>query len=112
MRGDLRCDQTLGRPWMRKRLRACWDRFTGDYRNAIGDALDITLREGVLRASGELNADLIPTSEMTRVCASEPTAGCASPMMGQWASSVSPRGFHSTDSSPCVPTLVGTQLPL
>lgn len=47
-------------------------RMAGAYRNAIGDTLDITLREGALRASGELTADLIPTSETTCVCADDP----------------------------------------
>ena len=46
-------------------------RMAGVYRSAIGDALDITLRDGTLRASGELNADLIPTSETTCVCAND-----------------------------------------
>ena len=47
-------------------------RMAGVYRDAIGDTLDITLRDGALRASGELTADLIPTSETTCVCAADP----------------------------------------
>jgi CubicO group peptidase (beta-lactamase class C family) len=47
-------------------------RMAGAYRSAIGDALDITLRDGALRASGELTADLLPTSETTCVCAHDP----------------------------------------
>jgi CubicO group peptidase (beta-lactamase class C family) len=47
-------------------------RMAGAYRSVIGDALDITLRDGALRASGELTADLIPTSETTCVCADDP----------------------------------------
>jgi CubicO group peptidase (beta-lactamase class C family) len=47
-------------------------RMAGAYCNAIGDTLDITLRDGALRASGELTADLIPTSETTCVCADDP----------------------------------------
>ncbi|MGH2502438.1 MAG: serine hydrolase domain-containing protein [Ktedonobacterales bacterium] len=47
-------------------------RMAGAYRSVIGDTLDITLRDGALRASGELTADLIPTSETTCVCADDP----------------------------------------
>lgn len=47
-------------------------RMVGAYRSAIGDALDLTLRDGALRASGELTADLLPTSETTCVCAHDP----------------------------------------
>ncbi len=47
-------------------------RMAGAYRSVIGDTLDITLRDGALRASGELTAELIPTSETTCVCAADP----------------------------------------
>ncbi|HEX5571963.1 MAG TPA: hypothetical protein VFX31_11270, partial [Ktedonobacterales bacterium] len=47
-------------------------RMVGSYRSVHGDTLEITLRDGALRASGELNAELIPISESACVSASDP----------------------------------------
>jgi hypothetical protein len=47
-------------------------RMVGSYRSVIGDTLEIALRDGALRASGEVSGELIPTSETTCVSASDP----------------------------------------
>lgn len=47
-------------------------RMTGRYTSVIGDAMEITLRDGALHASGELTCDLIPLSATSFVCANDP----------------------------------------
>ena len=45
--------------------RSALERMTGIYETPIGEALDITLRDGALHVSGELNCDLISLSNTT-----------------------------------------------
>lgn len=48
------------------------ERMTGRYASAIGDTLDITLRDGVLHVSGEMDCDLTPLSETRCVSVADP----------------------------------------